>query len=353
MDTQRPSETSNPYTSGQLSGERVDAFGAAPFVPSGNKEHIASPELLLQEDRLDDTNPSPPIIPFDDNFVVVNAGEEDGPDVANFNKQLEEFAVDPFGIKESPSSSDHEGYQPSNVLQSYDYKSFDADSLEVKQDEDHLHRGLLDRDESSEDDSEEESDQQEFEDLGSQPLVESEQDVDDSELAMLNLTDMPQPAIGQLIDTDDPDPFQQAPFKLKSKSSKDNQDTIGPCTLTPPMSPPGEAEDRDPFQNAPFKLKPVQRQGSRTSSNSESSDIFAKAPFPAAKKRHGNMSDKRKAKSQHTSKKHSAATGNPTPPVSPTDDDKETATTREPDLFGAVPFTAMADGQTVESCKYI
>ncbi|PIK33096.1 putative BMP-2-inducible kinase-like protein [Apostichopus japonicus] len=61
------------------------------------------------------------------------------------------------------------------------------------------------------------------------------------------------------------------------------------------------------------------------------------------------MSDKRKAKSQHTSKKHSAATGNPTPPVSPTDDDKETATTREPDLFGAVPFTAMADGQTVES----
>lgn len=324
----------------------MDAFGATPFIPAENKEHIASPELLLQEDRPDDTNPGPPNIPFDDNFVVGNA--EGRSDLANFTKQLEEFAVDPFGIKDSPSSSDHEEDQPNNSSKMYDYKSFDADSLEVKQDEDHLHRGLLDRDESTDEESEEESDQQDYEeDTGSHPLVESEHDVDDSELAMLNLTDFPQPAIGQLIDTDDSDPFQQAPFKIKSKTVQDSQDAMGTCTLTPPMSPPGEDEDPDPFGSAPFKGRPVQRQGSRTSSNSESSDIFSKAPFPSAKKRHGNMSDKRKAKSQHTSKKHSAATGNPTPPVSPIDDTKKNPRTEDQDLFGSVPF----DGQAVDNCK--
>ena len=381
-------ETSPPLQGGEGEGaptpNRVDVFGATPFGQAGGNQGAQPSQAQAQqrnmsprEAELLGATPAEPqpesastpriAVGFDDDFLREGKQEEQprterltsaGSELDRSIRELDEFGAKPFGVvrthhEGSESSSDHEGERLSSSLREFSYDTFDSDSLDIRKDEEHAHRGLLDQEESSDDESDEDSDHQDFDEIGAQPLMGDEgHGLSDAELASLNLReDLPkkaqrsEPPVAQLIDMTDDDPFSQAPFRAKTGSLKRATEPVGMNALTPPMSPP--MQDEDPFGEAPFNPRTgLQREASKTSISSAGSDVFSKAPFPASKKRQGTESEVRQAKSQHVSGEQTAL-GNPTPPISPTELGSQGVSSKvakEPDMFGAVPFSAVASG---------
>ena len=376
----------------QPSDNSVDEFGARPFLsppvtsPTDMVVGQASSASLGDVNRppsrtLDEGAKRKHVVPdlvllgdfIDDNQTTDNQNKDQtlSLDFSNPQRQLDEFGALPFSPrrKVSESSSERDD-RATDSLRDYSYEDFDAQSLEIRKDEEHIHRGLLDKEDSSEEDSDDDSDQHDHDDTSTRGALIQEEDLSDAELSGLNLRD-PNPPVGNLIDMgDDDDPFGKAPFKASTASTstpsvtvpvpKSRSELLSSCTLTPPVSPPMQVKP-DPFIEAPFDPRSIQRQGSRTSSTSESSDVFSKAPFPSKKRPDTQQSTTgaHKPKSQRSNTDLSA-TGNPTPPLSPTDMDLFGKGAMKPhgnvkqgaaDLFGAVPFEAVASKLTVTGDK--
>lgn len=385
-------ESSPPLVGGEgeaRKGGHMDVFGATPFGLSGGGQ-AAQPSQTTQQQQQRHMSPqeadllgamamepqpesasTPRIrVGFEDDFVREGKQEgrserltSTGSSSGGFNlersiRELDEFGAKPFGSvrqhRGSESSSDHEGERLSSSLRDFSYDTFDSDSIDIRKDEEHAHRGLLDQEESSEDESDDDSDHHDFDEVGAQPLIGDDgHGLSDAELASLNLhEDLPsqkvrksEPPVAQLIDMTDDDPFSQAPFKAKTGSLKRATEPVGMCALTPPISPPMQEED--PFGEAPFNPRSgFERETSKSSVGSTGSDVFSKAPFlVSSKKRQGTGSEVRRAKTQHVSGEQTAL-GNPTPPISPTELGAQGVSSKmakqEPDMFGAVPFHAVA-----------
>lgn len=337
----------------QSSQPNVDVFGSQPFTEGSNTP--PGPLLLLgNNDDDDDFNNirGPPATTESgrEGAAVVDPNLKFGDPI----RQLDEFGAAPFSPRRTNS---HSSSDPDN-----DSREFNYENATTRHDEEHIHRGLLENDyNSSDDDSDDDSDHLDNDSLTGNLIVVDDQDLSDAELAGLNLGDHTPPgvAVGLLIDTGpEPDPFGQIPFVAPQEHVKpainQRSEPLSSCTLTPPISPPTQTET-DPFGEAPFGLPKVTRKGSRTSS--ESSDVFAKAPFPAASKKRPEsqpvVTGGHKAKSQRSAATQQSV-GNPTPPLSPTEMDifgakpfhaetGDEAKKEVPDLFGAVPFTTQID----------
>ena len=331
----------------------VDVFGAQPFtkgsVTTPPVEQPPVAPLLLLGDNDDDFKSIRDTTPTEGS---AEAAVDLNLQFSNPIRQLDEFGAAPF----SPRRTSHSSSDQDNESREFNYEN-----STTRTDEEHIHRGLLEHVNSSDEESDDDSYHPDNDSLNGNIITVDDQDFSDAELAGLNLGDHTPPAVGVavgvLIDTGpEPDPFGHTPFVAPGpvKSSLNQRtEPLSSCTLTPPISPPTQAET-DPFGEAPFNPPKVTRKGSRTSS--ESSDVFAKAPFPAASKKRPESQPAQtgghKAKSQRSAATQQSV-GNPTPPISPTEMDMfgakpftevpvAGAKTEQPDLFGAVPFEAVA-----------
>ncbi|XP_033122310.1 AP2-associated protein kinase 1-like [Anneissia japonica] len=344
-----------------------DAFGATPFVkapegidvslPSKSQSPFQEPEAKPVVDMFGSTIfvkdiPSPPPMDgFEDNFSQKKAdnGFEDDFTQTSVKASAEVGFEDNFGPTVScnvdafgshPFVAKNDSMNDSDLNQKGDVQSFGYDTFEdshsyqlemKKKAEKHKHRGIFDGSGSSDEDddnSDSDSDGHEDDPVASKPLINIDENLSDSELSGLNLQDTSsrRSRVGHQPDLSQP--------LFASQRTATSRNTASSCTLTPPLSPPN-AEETDFFRESPFDTKFLQQPHHKRqdSTSSNGSDIFSKAPFPA--------------------KNPEPQASNPTPPTSPVKLDpfgvqafaSDMKGTSE-DLFGAVPFDAVATGLT-------